>query len=106
MKYIHFHNGVFNKGRHLTVRRGDAWFRSVKPGDFLALVDIETGSHSATARVLGAEMIKFDKISDDILSMSLSPECRSRDGLLHSMKKIYSEFNPEEEVTVIFFEVE
>lgn len=106
MKYMYFHNGIFNKGRHITVRRGDQWHRSVKPGEILALVDVETGSYSFTGKVLGMEMIKFDKIPEDMLVMSSNPQCKSKEDLLNNMRSIYSEFEPEEEVTVIFFEVE
>lgn len=105
MRYIYFHNGVFDKKRHVTVRKGNKW-NSVKPGEALAIVDLETESISRTGKVLGTEVMRFDTIPEEMLTMSSNPDCKTKAGLLNNMRSIYSDFEPEEDVTVIFFEVE
>jgi hypothetical protein len=107
MKYIYFHNAIFSKGRHLTIRKGSEWYQSITKGEILTLVDMETGGHSKTGKVLRVEVMKFKDVPEDILRTSLNPDCKSKDGLLNNMKSIYLDFKPEEdEVSLIFFEVE
>lgn len=105
MKYMYFHNGNFTEDRHITVRRGDRWFNMVRPGEQVEFVDFETESVSRTGKILGTEKMRFDKIPEEMLTMSSNPECKTKDGLLNNMRSIYEEFQPEEDVTVIFFEV-
>jgi len=102
---MHFHNGTFTKGKYITVRRGEEWFNITMPGERLILVDMETGSHSAIAKVLETQKIAFDNIEPDILKMSSNPECKSKQGLLHNMKSTYLDFDPKEKVTIILFEI-
>lgn len=105
MRYMYFHNGIFDKKRHLTVRKGGKW-SSVKSGEILALIDAETESFSRTGKVLGTETMKFDTIPEEMLVMSSNPDCKTKKGLLNNMRSIYNDFEPEEDITVIFFEVE
>jgi len=106
MKYIYFHNAIFNKGRHLTIRKGSKWYQSISQGEILTLVDMETGGSSKTAKVLRIEVMNFQDIPEDILKLSLNPECKTKKGLLNNMKSIYLDFSPEkDEVSLIFFEI-
>jgi hypothetical protein len=98
--YLEFGNPVMHDGTNLTVRRGIKWAVAAKKDD---IVDIPGGR---IARISDIYLKKFSDINDVELEYEHDPSCHTLNGLLRAMMDVYgSGFDPDEIVTLVFFEV-
>jgi len=98
LKIIHFNNPVFHDGINCTVRRGYKW-ADLKIGEEILL----NGDKRAIVKKL--LICRFNEIKEKDISCEHDPECRTIDGLLSTLSKLYSNFSNNSVVTVIYFEL-
>lgn len=101
-----FQNPVFNKGLNVTVRNGSKWMK-VEIGDTLLIKGVSEES-SATeidqiGTLAGKALLPMRFVPDVFLIYEHDPYCRTRDGLLAEMKKVYQDFSENNIVTVLLF---
>lgn len=109
MEYdLFFENPVFHNGLNVTVRRGHSWLKAVS-GDTLVLKDADAHIH-ARADTHSANHKRFKDIDTDeycyLLRYMHDPRCRTYQGLLDEMGRIYPDFSENEFVTLLLFFVE
>ncbi|HMN10747.1 MAG TPA: hypothetical protein PKD55_00310 [Bellilinea sp.] len=97
-----FENPVFESGQNMTVRRGDKWFD--RDGEIVEVCDLE-GNPLFESRILSTWNMPFDMVPAVWLKLEHDQASRTRAGLLEEMQKIYEGFQPDENVTVVFFDV-
>lgn len=94
---LEFSNPVFHPGTNTTVRRGDKWCREelavIHVGNVDCIVKLRPITHP------------FNLLTDHWLRDEHDPSCRTVDGLLTEMQRVYPGFKPTEKVTVINFEL-
>jgi hypothetical protein len=95
---LEFDNPTFHAGRNTTIRRGDRWL-----GVPQARLRLRDGSLSA-AVPLETELKKFLALSARELQFEHDPHCRTIEGLLLELQRIYPGFDPGEDVTVCTFD--
>ncbi len=89
---------VFNRGRNTTVRRGRKWHT-------VAQARLQLGEGSLSPPVeLQTELKQFSALTQADLRFEHDPSCRTVDGLLLVLKRIYPGFGAEEEVTLCHFD--
>lgn len=104
-KYMHFYNGVFEKGKKLlSVRKGCKWHNILAKNKIFTIVDMD-GSAPIKAKSLGTEVRLFSAIEEGELKIAANPECRTKKGLAHNMKITYMDFSEKEDVSMVYFEV-
>lgn len=81
-KKLKFSNPVFHKGLNLTVRRGTKW----------ASEEFE--------RVI---VKRFCDIEPSEIKCEHDPKCRTKQGLLKELKRVYENFSEKEIVTLVYF---
>ena len=113
MQKLLFQNPVFEIGgpNNVSVRKGDKWavnFGHQVVGQAFDIV--ETGKEDVvihTARLVGLMVIDMNLIDQKDLNLEHDPSCRTKDGLLSEMRKVYGEdqIAEDEMVTVLEFEI-
>ncbi len=99
---IKFEKYVFNDGLNVTARRWVNHYAATGNYDF-ALVDAATG-YKQYAKVVTYKHLRFCDITDDHLEHHHDPHIRTTEALLVAMKKHYSCFEPNEIVTLLYFD--
>ena len=100
---LDFSNAVFNDEINVTVRRGDKW-GVANPDDVFHITD--HGKSTGTAALIRAVIrTRFDSLTDDDLEAEHDPACRTTEGLLKVMGRVYPEFQEDEDVTLLVFTV-
>jgi hypothetical protein len=94
---LEFNTPTFPPGRNTTIRRGDRW-HSVPE----ARLRLRDGSLSPPTP-LETALKKFSALSESDIRFEHDPKCRTLEGLLHEMQRIYPGFDPEEDITVCHF---
>lgn len=92
---LEFSNPVFNDSLNLTVRRGIKW----------ASIDGLIWVGEKAAKIKNTKVFRFSDITDKDLELEHDPSCRSLDGLTIEMQRVYKDFNVNEIVTLVFFEL-
>jgi hypothetical protein len=106
-----FTNPVFHGGVNVTIRRGIKWAAISSNEDW------ETGhpiKHTGQDKIIGFAKIQkkqvfkfYDLIHhDDILQLEHDKNCTWYAGLRDEIKSIYSDFEEDEIVTVLYFTVQ
>lgn len=94
---LKFTNHVFKPDRNTTVRRGRKWLHRSH-----ALIDLGDENPSMLATI-STNLMPFHLLTDNWLRDEHDPSCRTVDGLLEEMKRIYPGFKPYEDVTLVDF---
>lgn len=103
MKDLYFMNPVFTKKTlNLTVRRGDKW--KDYQGE-VKILDTDSNDQVANGKVIYAEHLAFEELSDRDLALEHDPGCRTTDGLYHELQRVYPGFEEKENVTLVYFKV-
>jgi hypothetical protein len=102
-------SGTFHPGLNITVRRGLEWFqKGLVPGETITLCVCPPG-HDHTvigqARVAFVMSAKIETIPDELMIYEHEPSCRTKEGLLAAMSRVFGEVRADEIVTVIGFEM-
>jgi hypothetical protein len=106
---LHFISGTFHSGLNITVRRGLEWFRKgLMPGQTIILCVCPPGQdHTVVgqARVAFVMAAQIETIPDELMIYEHEPSCRTKEGLLAAMSRVFGEVRADEIVTVIGFEM-
>ena len=106
---LHFISGTFHSGLNITVRRGLEWFRKgLIPGQTITLCVSPPGQdHTVVgqARVAFVMAAQIETIPDELMIYEHEPSCRTKEGLLAAMSRVFGEVRADEIVTVIGFEM-
>lgn len=100
-----FTNPVFHKGINVTCRNGYKWAQSL--GSIVKIA--ETGNEDSWryGHILGVLVCNLNKIPEGILALEHDPSCRTSEGIITEMKRVYGEDLPEDApTTVLMFEFE
>ena len=95
------------KGVQITVRNGPKWSKRVTPG---MIVDAGPPAFDGRyedlteVKIVGVLITTFAALTDEIIEYDQDPKCRTREGLLAEMKRVYPSFEETNLVTVLFFE--
>ncbi|WP_269789918.1 hypothetical protein [Stenotrophomonas sp. Iso1] len=93
-----FANPQFHTGHNISVRRGDRWHGVVQ-----ARIDRGAGRLSAPLPLL-TELRRFDTLTAADLRDEHDPACRTPEGLLAVMRRLYAGFQRDEMVTLVHFD--
>ena len=104
MLSLHFQNPMFHEGLNVSVRRGDK-YGDVRPNADLELCDIER-KQVLYAKVVKVMFSRFDRLTNQEIEREHDPGCRTVEGLLAELKRVYPGFQPSENVMLLYFEVE
>lgn len=115
METLKFKNPVFKAGRNVTCRRGTRW--DTLPKENVYIIDTEDpitdDGETKVLHVVDIEtlVLRFEDLRDIDLIDEHDPACRSVDGLLDTMKKVYfernmPEFDSREIVTLVSFNLD
>lgn len=107
LRTLLFTNPVFHNGINVTCRSGYKWADSL--GEIVKIE--ETGNEGERpgryGHILGVMTVKLNKIPETVLAMEHDPSCRTQEGIIKEMKRVYGEDLPEDApTTVLFFELE
>ena len=110
MKTVHFISGTFHPGLNITVRRGLAWSqKGLLPGETIILC-VCPGGHNHTvigqARVAFVMVAQVAGIPDELIAYEHEASCRTKEGLLAAMSRVFGEVRSDEIMTVIGFEMD
>ncbi|NID14388.1 hypothetical protein [Luteibacter yeojuensis] len=94
---LQFKRHIFKPGRNTTVRRGSKW-----DGVGHALIDLGDVKPSMLA-TLSTTTYRFNQVSDHMLRDEHDPSCRTVNGLLTEMQRVYPGFSDSEDVTLVNF---
>jgi hypothetical protein len=102
---LYFTNPVFHTGINVTCRNGYKW--SDAQGELVKVHDTATDESFGMAHILGVLTCKLDKIPEEVLALEHDPSCRTREGIITEMKRVYGEdLKRDAPTTVLFFEFE
>jgi hypothetical protein len=93
-----FSNPKFHTGRNTSVRRGDRWH-----GVAQARIEQGAGRHTGPLP-LHTELRRFDMLTAADLRDEHDPACRTPEGLLAVMQRLYPGFQADETVTLVHFQ--
>ena len=100
-----FSNPVFHNGINVTCRNGYKW--SDAQGELVHVKDSDSDEDYGMAHILGVLTCKLDKIPEEVLTLEHDPSCRTREGIIAEMKRVYGkELRRDAPTTVLFFEFE
>ncbi len=105
MRSLDFLNGVHNRWRNVTVRRGYKW-ADLKIGERVCLTTKgELNDYPYDVAFIRSVTIKpFSDIKQHELKKEHDPTCKDRSGLFRAMKKAYPNFWKEEVVVLIEYQ--
>lgn len=105
MKKLLFSNPVFHDGINVTCRNGYKWADSL--GEIVKVAETGNEEEWHYGLILGVLTCKLNKIPETVLAMEHDPSCRTSEGLIAEMKRVYGDDLPEDApTTVLFFEFE
>ena len=105
LRTLLFSNPVFHNGVNVTCRNGYKWADAL--GEIVNVGDTDGLADLKEAHILGVMIMKLDKIPETILSLEHDPNCRTTDGIITEMKRVYGdELKEDTSTTVLFFEFE
>ena len=96
---LYFTSPIFNDGLNVTVRRG---VRTVGVSDRVLVKD-NNHQELGYAKIQCCKVKRFSDISDMDIKYEHDEQCRKYEGLFSTMKEIYSDFDHNEIVTLIYF---
>ena len=100
-----FSNPVFHKGINVTCRNGYKWSDAM--GELVNIEDSDGETYYGKAHILGVLVCKLNKIPEGILAMEHDPSCRTQEGIITEMKRVYGDDLKEDApTTVLMFEFE
>ncbi|MFQ5803802.1 MAG: hypothetical protein ACE5JQ_12970 [Candidatus Methylomirabilales bacterium] len=106
---LHFISGTFHSGLNITVRRGLEWSqKGLIPGQTITLCLCPPNQdHTVVgqARVAFVMAAQIESIPDELMVYEHEPSCRSKEGLLAAMNRVFGGVRADEIVTVIGFEM-
>lgn len=102
METLLFANHVFHAGVNLTTRLGSKWLNKVIPGDNVLISNLD-GSEVSQATVVSVLIQTFKDIPLSLLKFEHDPSCRTHEGLLKEMNRVYPECTNDSTVTIILF---
>lgn len=107
MEPIEFKNPVFPGAGEpfTTVRRGTKWAEKLGKGDQVQLCGVG-GTIVGFGRVVDTTDCPFNQLPQSVLQLEHDPGCRTKKGLLSTLRDCYDGFEPAEQVTVLTIEVE
>ena len=88
MKKLQFDNPIFRQGKNFTVRLGEKWKEQLHIGDF---IEIEGWHGFAEIRCI--HVCKLADIPEKILELEHDPFCRTWEGLVKILQKVYPTLN-------------
>lgn len=97
---LDYRTPLFNVGRNLTVRRGTQWHNVAQ-----ARMQMAHGELSPPLP-LQTEVRRFDTLTADDLQFEHDPGCRTPEGLLAELQRIYDGFSANEDVTLVHFSMD
>ena len=98
-KVMYFLNPEFKEKSNITVRRGPKWSSCLET---IEVRDIY-GKILGETEIVQTMSIKFCEMPKPALKLNHDPNCRTYDGLLNMMRKVYPQFQENEIVTLVFF---
>lgn len=99
-----FMNPVFSEGLNVTCRKGVKWLHQTYVGHELAVEKTNTGAPVGRVVVVGVLSMPFSELPAELLTYEHDPACRTRQGLLQEMRRVYGKsFKKEDVVTVLVF---
>lgn len=105
LRTLLFSNPVFHNGVNVTCRNGYKW--STALGEIVKVSDTDNVAEWQYAHILGVMTMKLDKIPEAILALEHDSNCRTTDGIITEMKRVYGdELKDDAPTTVLFFEFE
>jgi hypothetical protein len=100
-----FNNPVFHKGVNVTCRKGYKWAQQM--GAIVNVRDTDGTTDYGYGHILGAMVVKLNKIPECVLTLEHDPSCRTVDGIITEMKNVYGDdLKDDAPTTVLFFELE
>jgi hypothetical protein len=100
-----FSNPVFHNGINVTCRNGYKWSDAL--GELVNVEDTDGTTYYGKAHILGVLSCKLNKIPECVLSLEHDPSCRTSEGIIKEMKRVYGDSLKEDApTTVLFFEFE
>jgi len=99
-----FKNPVFESGVNVTVRYGTKWSVQAPPESIVEVWETN-GGYLFDAFIVDTELHRVCDIPEDLLHQEHDPACRTHEGLLAVLRKVYgSKINSRVWVTVVAFE--
>lgn len=110
MHQLKFNEPAVHIGLNVTVRRSPKWLdiyhnHSWDSGYLSVEVTDVDGNFRASARIVSVASLPFLLIPEAWLKLEHDPSCTNLNGLLTAMRAAYSDFDVNEYVDVVFFEV-
>lgn len=102
---LYFLNPVYAPGLNVTVRRGHKWWDMVKPGDLVFVRETGKPKTLVSGVVIGAYPTTCEEIPEEVLEKEHDPDCRNLGGLLEAMHRAYGDFEDDDEVSVLVFDI-
>ena len=105
---LRFQHWSHHPGPNTTIRRGTKWLEALHGGDRILLVSLDHACQGCIryARVVSVRATRFATVLALDIVGHHDPSCTSRDGLLLRMREWYPDFDADEIVTVICYEIE
>ena len=101
MRTLQFKNPTFNKGLNCTVRRGNKWNKACGETVLITMYGAKR-----EVKIIGIKSMLFKDIQNGDITYEHDPECRNVFGLYDVMKEVYPNFDKEDHVNILYFEVE
>lgn len=102
---LDFLNPQWHRGMNVTVRRGGKWQAKAHIDDILELYQTDGDQPVAYGMIREVRYCPYKEVTLRDLLEEHDRECGTPFGLTHAMLKAYPEFNLEDMVTVIRFEI-
>lgn len=95
---------VFKEGLNLTVRRGLKWALYFEENPVIPLKIYDTKDNPlGWIKIEKVIIMPFDSIQNSDLKDEHDKQCKTKEGLLKILKKVYEDFNEREIVTLVYF---
>lgn len=104
MRVMFFEHNVHGRGVNVTVRRGKKW-SDLRNDEEIRLMQTDGADAAYRARVVVALTMAFAHVPTGVLPYCNDPDCRTLSGLVATMRRLYPDFSPEDEVTVVLYYV-
>ena len=100
-----FKNPVFQDGVNATVRLGDKWVGRVVPDQVVELWETGKEPMLGYAVIVDRVHLKICDISEDLLAHEHDPKCRTHQGLIAELERVYrKKVSSRDRVVLILFE--
>lgn len=94
MKQLKFSNPVFHDGENVTVRRGTQW------SGVSGVIPIDS---EWSANILFTKCLAFKDVNEYDIELEHDDSCKTYNGLLQEMRRLYSGFDEREIITIVHF---